>query len=350
MERTVQKAISKNVVKVTEDLELLVAIDVGMHNVKAAYRDLEGNLNYLIMSSEVEQGESLTGHTTLINGEKWNLSENGDAKIKVCEYDNVTTKATIYHQVLLRRMLYKIHQEVKPTYKKFDIIVGASVDNFNINRGADVVEQMEVGKFTIGEGELKETELEITRVVAQPETASAILGGLLTKLKEKNLYLGDVGGLNNTVFVVREGKIQFNTSGVATDTKGMKYIVEYIKDYYNANSKTKIDSYRVDYILRKKLATDEDKILIQGAIDEYMDTEFMPKLNARGFDKTYGDCLELIGGGTQVLKEYLEKYCLDREIECKIAKDTLYTTVRGMLRKVELERKIQVPKGVPTKK
>ena len=83
MERTVQKAISKNVVKVTEDLELLVAIDIGMHNVKAAYRDLEGNLNYLIMSSEVEQGESLTGHTTLINGEKWNLSENGDAKIKV---------------------------------------------------------------------------------------------------------------------------------------------------------------------------------------------------------------------------------------------------------------------------
>lgn len=351
MERTVRKAISKKVVKVTEELELLVSIDIGMHNVKAVFRDLEGIFKTLIMSSEIEKGESLTSYTTTIDGEKWNLSEGGDAKVKVCEYDKVFTKATKYHQVLLRRMLYKIHLEVSPKYKKFDVIVGASVDNFSTTRGEDVVKEIGTGTFVISEGEQEEVELEITNVVAQPETASSILGGLLTKLKERNLYLCDLGGLNNTVFVVREGKIQFDTKGVEVDIKGMNYILGHIVAYYNRhNLEAKIDRNRVDYILRKKVATDRDKELIQGAVNEYMDTEFMPKLKTRGFNQAYGDSIEFIGGGAQVLKEYLEKYCADKNIECKIAKDTLFTSAKGMLRKVELERKITIPKGVPTTK
>lgn len=350
MERTVKKAISKKVVKVTEELELLVVIDAGMHFIKAVYRDLEGNIKTMLMSSEVEEGESLTRYTTVIDGEKWNLSENGDAKIKVCEYDKVFTKATKYHRALLRRMLYKIHQEVSPSYKKFDVIVGSSVDNFTKTRGADVIEMIGTGEFTIQEGEDKEVTLEITRVVAQPETASSILGGLLTKLKEKNLYLCDIGGLNNTVFVVREGKIQFNTQGVEVDIKGMSHILGHIRSYYNQhNTEAKIDINRVDFILRKKCATEQDKKYIQGAINEYMNTEFMPKLKARGFNPSYGDCIEFIGGGAMALKEYLEAYCEAKGIECKIGRDTIFTSAKGMLRKVELERKIDI-KGVPTSK
>lgn len=351
MERKVTKATTKDVVSVTGEPTLLLVVDIGMHFVKAVYRDLEGNMKTLLMSSEVEEGESLTRYTTIIDGEKWNVSEGGDAKTKVCEYDKVFTKATKYHRSLLRRMLYKIYLEVKPQYKKFDLIVGASVDTFTTTRGTDVIETIGTGEFTIQEGEDKEVTLEIVNIVAQPETASSILGGILTKLKEKNLFLCDIGGLNNGVFVVREGKIQFNTQGVEVDIKGMNHILGHITSYYNQhNTENKIDRERVDYILRRKCATDQDKIYIQGAVNEYMNMEFMPKLKARGFNQAYGDSIEFIGGGAMALKEYLESYCDTKNIECKIGKDTIFTSAKGMLRKVELERKIQIPTGVPTGK
>lgn len=329
---------------------LLVPVDAGMSNLKGLLRLVgEDNFKEFIFGSEVEKGESVTGSTTYIDDVAWNLGGfQGDSRKKVGEYENIFTKATEYHRALVRRFLYELY--LKTGFRKFEVIVGSSVDNFNVNRGQSVVDTMldEKGKpstFKIREGLNAEVELEIVDVIAQPETASALLAGILkTNATEKNLYLCDIGGLNNTVFVIQEGKVDFTTAGVEVDVRGMIHIVKHIAAYYNRNNlKAKITPNRVEQLLRLGTELDNsDEKLFQLAVNEYMDIEFMPKLVARGFNPKY-DCLEFIGGGAKALERFLKKYCESKKIDMELSVDeAMFATCKGMLKKVEIIKQLDV--------
>lgn len=321
-----------------------------MSNLKAVLRLLgEDKFKTFLYGSEVEKTESITAETTYINNEAWNFGGfNGDSSKKVGEYENVFTKATEYHRALVRRFLYELY--LITGFKKFELVIGSSVDNFNINKGQTVLETMLEGKdkpnrFTVSEGLNGEVELEIVDVIPQPETASALLSGVIkTNATEKDLYLCDIGGLNNTVFVIRESKIDFSTKGVEVDIRGMLYVVKHIVAYYNRNNlKAKIKANRVEQILRQGLdISNTDEKLFQEAVNEYMDTEFMPKLIARGFDSKY-DCIEFIGGGAVALEKYLRKYCIAKKIDVEISENAMFATCIGMLKKVERMKKLNTP-------
>ena len=340
---------------------MLTPVDCGMNNLKGLVRLLSSNredkFQKFLYTSEVEKGESITGETTYINGEKWNFGGfNGDSSKKVGEYENVFTKDTEYHRALIRRYLYESFLQTGK--KKFEVIVGASVDNFNVNKGDSVVRNLleikdkEVDisgrsiKFRIQEGLYKEVELEIVCIHAQPETASSLLSGIIITTPDKDLYLCDLGGLNNTVFVIRGGKIDFTTNGVEVDVKGMLHINKYITAYYNRNSLSKkITLNRVEQLLTlgKKLDK-EDEQFFQEAVNEYMDQEFMPKLKARGFNSAY-DRIEFIGGGTVSLARFIKKYCKDRNIEYAInVEEAMFATCKGMLKKVERTKRLDMTK------
>lgn len=340
---------------------MLVPIDCGMNNLKSLIRLVGSNgedkFQKFLYTSEVEKGESITGETTYINGEAWNFGGFcGDSSTKVGEYENVFTKDTEYHRALVRRYLYELYLQTGK--KKFEVVIGTSVDNFNVNKGNSVVrnlleiEDKEIDirektiKFNIQEGLYKEVELEIVAINPQPETASALLSGIITTSIEQDLYLCDIGGLNNTVFVIRGRKIDFTTNGVEVDIKGMLHINKYIMAYYNRNSlDKKITVNRVEQLLRlgKKLdKTDEQ--FFQEAVNEYMNEEFMPKLKSRGFDNSH-DKLEFIGGGTVSLSRFIKKYCKDNNIEVEInTEEAMYATCKGMLRKVERAKRLDVSK------
>lgn len=328
---------------------LLVPIDCGMSNLKSLLRLVgEDKFKEFLFGSEVEKCESITGVTTYINDTAWNFGGfNGDSGKKVGEYENVFTKATEYHRALVRRYLYELY--LQTGFKKFEVIIGASVDNFNVNQGKTVVDTMleekgKPSKFKIREGLNSEIELEIVDVIAQPETASSLLSGSIkTNAAEQDLYLCDIGGLNNTVFVIREGKIDFTTDGVEVDIRGMLYAVKHIVAYYNRhNLKAKIKATRVEQILRKKIELDNtDEKLFQGAINEYMDTEFMPKLISRGFDSKY-DCIEFVGGGATALERFLRKYCESKKIKVEISENAMFATCKGMLKKVEMMKRLDI--------
>lgn len=328
---------------------LLVPIDCSMSNLKGLLRLVgEDKFKEFLFGSEVEKGESVTGATTYIEGQVWNFGGfKGDSSKKVGEYENVFTKATEYHRALVRRYLYELYMQTG--FRKFEIIIGSSVDNFNVNRGQSVVDTMldekgKPSKFKIREGLNAEVELEIVNVIAQPETASALVSGIIkTNAAEKDLYLCDIGGLNNAVFVIREGKIDFTTSGVEVDVRGMIYVAKHIAAYYNRNNlKAKIKAHRVEQLLRQGKELDStDEKLFQGAVNEYMDTEFMPKLVARGFNAKY-DCIEFIGGGAKALERFLRKYCEMKKIEVEISEDVMFATCKGMLKKVEMMKQLDV--------
>lgn len=328
---------------------LLVPIDCGMSNLKSLLRVVgEDKFKEYLFGSEVEKGESITGITTYINDTAWNFGGfQGDSSKKVGEYENVFTKATEFHRALVRRYLYELY--LTTGFKKFEVIIGASVDNFNVNQGKNVVTTMLEGEikpsiFKIREGINSEVELEITNVIAQPETASALLSGSIkTNATEKNLYLCDIGYLNNTVFVIREGKIDFSTEGVEVDVRGMNHIIKHINAYYNRhNLKGKITVHRIDQILRQNKELDNtDEKLFQGAINEYMDKEYMPKLISREFDSKH-DCIEFIGGGSVALERFLRKYCEIKNIEVEIAANSMYATCKGMLIKVEIMKQLDI--------
>ena len=328
---------------------LLVPIDCGMSNLKSMVRLVgEENFKEFIFGSEVEKGESITATTTYINDQVWNFGGfNGDSSKKVGEYENVFTKATEYHRALVRRFLYELY--LNTGFKKFELIIGASVDNFNVNQGKNVVStmlegEMKPSKFRVREGLGADVELEITNVIAQPETASALLSGAIkTNATESNLYLCDVGYLNNTVFVIREGRIDFSTEGVEVDVRGMNHIIKHINAYYNRhNLKAKMTVNKIEQILKYNRELDNtDEKLFQSAINEYMDNEYMPKLIARDFDSNY-DCIEFIGGGSVALERFLRKYCETKNIKVEIAENSMFATCRGMLKKVEIMKGLDI--------
>lgn len=328
---------------------LLVSVDCGMGNLKSVLRLAgEDNFKKTLFGSEVEKGESVTRSTTYIDGDAWNFGGfNGDSLKKVGEYTNVFTKATEYHRALIRRYLYHLYLDTG--FKKFELIVGASVDNFNVNKGKNVTSTILDGNsssslFKVKESLCPEVELEIVNVIAQPETASALLSGdIKTNATKSNLYLCDIGYLNNTVFVIREGMIDFSTGGVEVDIRGVKYIIKYINAYYNGhNLKAKMTVNKIEQILKynRELNSTDEK-LFQCAIDEYMDSEFMPKLVARDFDSSY-DRLEFIGGGATALNRFLKKYCNSKNIEVEISDDSMFATCKGMLKKVEIMKGLDV--------
>lgn len=328
---------------------LLVPIDCGMSNLKSLLRVVgEDTFKEYLFGSEVEKGESVTGATTYINDVAWNFGGfKGDSNKKVGEYENVFTKATEYHRALVRRFLYELY--LQTGFKKFEVIIGASVDNFNVNQGKNVVNTMLEGEvkpsiFKIREGLGADVELEITNVIAQPETASALLSGAIkTNATESNLYLCDIGYLNNTVFVIREGRIDFSTNGVEVDVRGMNHIIKHINAYYNRhNLKAKMTVNKIEQILKYNRELDNtDEKLFQSAINEYMDNEYMPKLIARDFDSSY-DCLEFIGGGSVALERFLRKYCESKNIKVEIAENSMFATCKGMLKKVEIAKGLDV--------
>lgn len=328
---------------------LLVPIDCGMSNLKSLLRVVgEDKFKEYLFGSEVEKGESITGSTTYINDQAWNFGGfNGDSNKKVGEYENIFTKATEYHRALVRRYLYQLYLETG--FKKFEVVIGASVDNFNVNQGKNVVTTMLEGEikpsqFKIREGLGAEVELEIVNVIAQPETASALLSGAIkTNATESNLYLCDIGYLNNTVFVIRESKIDFTTEGVEVDVRGMKHIIKHMNAYYNRNNlKAKMTVNKIEQILKYNRELDNtDEKLFQQAINEYMDSEYMPKLVARDFDATY-DCIEFIGGGSVALERFLRKYCETKNIRVEIAENSMFATCKGMLKKVEIMKGLDV--------
>jgi hypothetical protein len=340
---------------------LLTPVDCGMDNLKSLMRLVGSNgqdkFQKFLYGSEVEKGESITGETTYINGEAWNLGGfNGDSSKKVGEYENVFTKDTEYHRALMRRYLYELYLQTGK--KKFELIVGASVDNYHVNKGDSVVRNLfEVTdknvditgrtiKFKIQEGIYKEVELEIVAINSQPETASALLSGIITTSADQDLYLCDLGGLNNTVFVVRGRRIDFTTNGVEVDIKGMLHINKYIAAYYNRNNlDKKITVNRVEQLLRlgKKLDKSDEQFF-QEAVNEYMQEEFMPKLKARGFDSSH-DKLEFIGGGAVSLSRFIKKYCKENGIVVEInEEEAMFATVKGMLRKVERAKRLDISK------
>lgn len=352
----------KDVIVMMENGEvMLVPVDCGMDNIKSLIRLVSSNgedkFQKFLYTSEVEKGESITGETTYINEEAWNFGGFcGDSSTRVGEYENVFTKDTEFHRALVRRYLYELY--LKTGKKKFEVIIGTSVDNFNVNRGDSVVRSLlEIKdkdvdvrgksiKFTIQEGLYKEVELEIVAVNPQPETASALLSGIIITDPNQDLYLCDIGGLNNTVFVVRGRKIDFTTNGVEVDIKGMLHINKYIAAYYNRNSlNKKITLNRVEQLLKlgKKLdKTDEQ--FFQEAVNEYMDEEFMPKLKSRGFNNAY-DKLEFIGGGTVALARFIKRYCKENSIEVEInEEEAMFATCKGMLRKVERAKRLDISK------
>ena len=328
---------------------LLAPVDCGMSNMKGLLRLVgEENFKEFIFGSEVEKGESITGATTYINDVAWNLGGfNGDSSKKVGEYENVFTKATEFHRALVRRYLYELY--LQTGFKKFELIIGASVDNFNVNQGKNVVTTMLEGevkpsKFKIREGIGADVELEIVNVIAQPETASALLSGVIkTNATESNLYLCDIGYLNNTVFVIREGRIDFSTEGVEVDTRGMNRVIKRINAYYNRhNLKAKMTVNKIEQILKHNRTLDNtDEKLFQQAVNEYMDNEYMPKLVSRDFDADY-DCLEFVGGGSVSLKRFLMKYCEAKNIKVEISENSMFATVKGMLKKVEMMKQLDV--------
>ncbi len=328
---------------------LLVPIDCGMSNLKALLRLVgDDNFKEFIFGSEVTKEESITGMTTYIDGVAWNFGGfNGDSNKKVGEYENIFTKATEFHRALVKRFLYELY--LQTGFKKFEVIIGSSVDNFNVNQGKNVINTMLEGevksfKFKIREALNQEVELEITNVIAQPETASALLSGeIKTNATEKNLYLCDIGFLNNTVFVIREGKIDFTTEGVEVDVRGMKHIIKHINAYYNRhNLKSKITINKIDQILRQGRKLDgNDEKLFQNAINEYMDKEYMPKLVSREFDSK-NDCIEFIGGGSVALSRFLINYCKSKNISVEIANNSMFATCKGMLKKVEIMKQLDI--------
>lgn len=344
-----KKKQEREVIVVMEDNTLLVPIDCGMSNLKSLLRLLgEDKFKEYLFGSEVEKGESITGMTTYINDCPWNFGGfKGDSSKKVGEYENVFTKATEFHRALVRRYLYELY--LQTGFKKFEVIIAASVDNFNVNKGKNVVSTMLEGevkpsKFKIREGINSEIELEIVNVIAQPETASALLSGVIkTNATESNLYLCDIGYLNNTVFVIREGRIDFSTEGVEVDVRGMNHIVKHINAYYNRhNLRAKMTANKIEQILKHNRTLDStDEKLFQQAINEYMDNEYMPKLLARDFNSSY-DSLEFIGGGSVAMERFLKKYCEIKNIKVEISKDSMFATVKGMLRKVEITKGLDI--------
>ena len=328
---------------------LLIPIDCGMSNLKSLLRVVgEDKFKEFIFGSEVTKEESIAGMTTYINDVAWNFGGfNGDSNKKVGEYENVFTKATEFHRALVRRFLYELY--LQTGFRKFEVIIGASVDNFNVNQGKTVVNTMLEGEvkpsiFKIREALNQEVELEITNVIAQPETASALLSGAIkTNATEKNLYLCDIGFLNNTVFVIREGKIDFTTEGVEVDVRGMNHVIKHINAYYNRhNLKAKMTVNRIEQILRQGRELDNtDEKLFQSAINEYMDKEYMPKLVAREFDSK-NDCIEFIGGGSVALSRFLLNYCKSKNISVEIADNSMFATCKGMLKKVEIMKQLDI--------
>ena len=125
---------------------LLIPIDCGMSNLKSLLRVVgEDKFKEFIFGSEVTKEESIAGMTTYINDVAWNFGGfNGDSNKKVGEYENVFTKATEFHRALVRRFLYELY--LQTGFRKFEVIIGASVDNFNVNQGKNVVNTMLEGE------------------------------------------------------------------------------------------------------------------------------------------------------------------------------------------------------------